>query len=98
VLIQAHCSKQQVRDRFCGNGCYCDKATITKRISAALGQKQIQPKAKGYTMDEWTWYDDNVRDFSRYIDFFGKRTSHRNMLKIQAAAKKHRLEPDAEIG
>jgi hypothetical protein len=38
-----------------------------------------------------------VRDFSRYIDFFGKRTSHRNMLKIQAAAKKHRLEPDAEF-
>lgn len=81
---------KDVRDRFCYNGCYCDKATITKRISAALGQKQQQPKSKGYGNGEWEWYEENVKDFAKYIDYFGKRTSHRNMLKIQMLADKRK--------
>lgn len=81
---------KDVRDRFCYNGCYCDKATITKRISAALGQKQVQPKSKGYQDGELEWYEQNVKDFTHYIEYFGKRTSHRNMLKIQIAGEKRR--------
>jgi hypothetical protein len=81
---------KDVRDRFCLNGCYCDKATITKRISAALGQKQVQPKSKGYSEGEYEWYEENVKDFTHYIEYFGRRTSHRNMLKIQIAGDKRR--------
>lgn len=81
---------KDVRDRFCYNGCYCDKATITKRISAALGQKQQQPKSKGYGTGEWEWYEENVKDFAKYIDYFGKRSSHRNMLKIQMQGEKRK--------
>lgn len=90
ITSEAGCGNKDVRDRFCHNGCYCDKATITKRISAALGQKQTQPKSKGYQPGEWEWYDENVKDFSKYIDFFGMRTSHRNMLKIQMAGEKRK--------
>lgn len=82
ITSEAGYGNKDVRDRFCYNGCYCDKATITKRISAALGQKQIQPKSRGYLDGELEWYDDNVKDFTHYIDYFGKRSSHRNMLKI----------------
>lgn len=90
IASEAGYGNKDVRDRFCNNGCYCDKATITKRISAALGQKQIQPKAKGYQPGEFEWYDENVRDFTHYIEYFGARTSHRNMLKIQMAGDKRR--------
>lgn len=83
ITSEAGYGNKDVRDRFCYNGCYCDKATITKRISAALGQKQIQPKSRGYLAGELEWYDENVKDFSKYIDYFGKRSTHRNMLKIQ---------------
>ncbi|KAF2171225.1 hypothetical protein M409DRAFT_18342 [Zasmidium cellare ATCC 36951] len=82
ITSEAGYGNKDVRDRFCYNGCYCDKATITKRISAALGQKQIQPKSRGYLAGELEWYDENVKDFTHYIDYFGKRSSHRNMLKI----------------
>lgn len=82
----------QVRERLCRNGCYCDRATITKRVSAALGQKQTQRNSNAYTQDEWTWYDENVRDFSRYIDFFGKRKNHRTMAKTQVVSDKSKAE------
>ncbi|KAF7195497.1 hypothetical protein HII31_03091 [Pseudocercospora fuligena] len=88
---------KDVRDRFCLNGCYCDKATITKRISAALGQKQVQPKSKGYQDGELEWYEDNVKDFTHYIDYFGMRTSHRNMLKIQLAGDKRRAKYEKSV-
>lgn len=81
---------KDVRDRFCHNGSYCDKATITKRISAALGQKQVQPKSKGYQDGEYEWYEQNVKDFTNYIEFFGHRTGHRNMLKIQMQGDKRK--------
>lgn len=81
---------KDVRDRFCHNGSYCDKATITKRISAALGQKQVQPKSKGYQEGEYEWYEQNVKDYTNYIEFFGVRTGHRNMLKIQMQSDKRK--------
>ncbi|KXT10429.1 hypothetical protein AC579_7884 [Pseudocercospora musae] len=88
---------KDVRDRFCLNGCYCDKATITKRISAALGQKQVQPKSKGYQDGELEWYEGNVKDFTHYIEYFGMRTSHRNMLKIQLAGDKRRAKYERSV-
>ena len=41
IVSEAGYGNKDVRDRFCYNGCHNDKATITKRIAAALGQKQI---------------------------------------------------------
>lgn len=79
ICSEAGCGNKDVRDRFCLNGCHADKATITKRISAALGQKQTQPKAKGYGPGEYDFYEGNGEDFKNYIEFFGKRTTHRHM-------------------
>ena len=42
ITSEAGYGNKQVRDRMCLNGNYCDKATITKRIGSALGQKQQQ--------------------------------------------------------
>ncbi|KAK4552789.1 hypothetical protein LTR86_010123 [Recurvomyces mirabilis] len=44
IVSEAGMGNKDVRDRFCYNGCYADKATITKRIAAALGQKQAIAK------------------------------------------------------
>lgn len=46
IVAEGGMGNKDVRDRFCFNGCYADKATITKRIAAALGQKQTHGKAK----------------------------------------------------
>lgn len=47
IVSEAGYGNKDVRDRFCYNGCHNDKATVTKRIAAALGQKQINgPRAK----------------------------------------------------
>ena len=46
IISEAGYGNKEVRDRMCYNGNYCDKATITKRIGAALGQKQVQSNTK----------------------------------------------------
>lgn len=46
IASEAGFGNKDVRDRMCHNGNYVDKATITKRIGAALGQKQQQSTAK----------------------------------------------------
>lgn len=47
IVSEAGYGNKDVRDRFCYNGCHNDKATVTKRIAAALGQKQIAgPRTK----------------------------------------------------
>ncbi|KAK4547982.1 hypothetical protein LTR36_010702 [Oleoguttula mirabilis] len=46
IVSEAGYGNKDVRDRFCYNGCHNDKATITKRIAAALGQKQQNPPGK----------------------------------------------------
>ena len=52
IASEAGYGNKQVRDRMCLNGNYCDKATITKRIGSALGQKQQAPaKRKGKTIE-----------------------------------------------
>nr|POE65918.1 hypothetical protein CFP56_57608 [Quercus suber] len=52
IVSEGGLGNKDVRDRFCFNGCYADKATITKRIAAALGQKQTQPRAKDVPVDK----------------------------------------------
>ena len=107
IASEAGFGNKDIRDRMCHNGNYCDKATITKRIGAALGQKQQQStaknrkkkpeaespepesaKTKGYLKGEDDYYNENVKDFSDYVEFFGKRTSHRTALKISATKRK----------
>ena len=94
ILSEAGWGNKDVRDRFCRNGCYCDKATITKRVSSALGQKQQQtpslpePAAdvQSPTLEDLSAYDENVKAFGHYIDFFGKRPGHhRSMSKPSTA-------------
>lgn len=46
IVSEAGYANKHVRDRMCVNGNYCDKATITKRIGSALGQKQQQSISK----------------------------------------------------
>ncbi|QIW97999.1 hypothetical protein AMS68_003517 [Peltaster fructicola] len=79
ICSEAGCGNKDVRERFCLNGCHADKATFTKRISAALGQKQTQGKTKGYAQGEWEFYEASGEDFKNYIEFFGKRSTTRNM-------------------
>jgi hypothetical protein len=53
IVSEAGYGNKDVRDRFCYNGCHCDKATITKRIAAALGQKQMNnPKKRERQLKE----------------------------------------------
>ncbi|KAK0913491.1 hypothetical protein LTR02_002339 [Friedmanniomyces endolithicus] len=47
IVAEAGYGNTDIRNRFCFNGCYADKATVTKRIAAALGQKQVNPPRKG---------------------------------------------------
>ncbi|KAK0948530.1 hypothetical protein LTR29_000162 [Friedmanniomyces endolithicus] len=47
IVAEAGYGNTEIRNRFCFNGCYADKATVTKRIAAALGQKQVNPPRKG---------------------------------------------------
>ena len=106
ITSEAGYGNKEIRDRLCHNGSYVDKATITKRIGAALGQKQMQTamkkkmnqvnessdpadiKTKEHIDEETRYYDQNVADFSNYMEFFGHRTSHRNQLKIDGARKR----------
>lgn len=46
IASEAGYGNKEIRDRLCHNGSYVDKATITKRIGAALGQKQLQTAVK----------------------------------------------------
>ena len=118
ITSEAGYGNKDVRDRMCHNGNYADKATITKRIGAALGKKQEQSSAakrrkqeqkeleakdpemaknKGYLPGEDEWYNMNVQDFSNYVEYFGKRTSHRNALKFQPIGAKRKAECDVEM-
>jgi len=46
IVSEGGCGNKDVRDRLSYNGCHADKATITKRIASALGQKQISAVKK----------------------------------------------------
>ena len=112
IASESGLGNKDIRDRMCLNGNYADKATITKRIGAALGQKQQQStekrrkkkeavrtaeeedvpaeKTRGYAKGETQFYNTNVEDYKNYVDYFGKRTSHRNQLKIKPVGRKRK--------
>lgn len=52
IVSEAGYGNKDVRDRFCYNGCHNDKATITKRIAAALGQKQQNVKSRKAQLED----------------------------------------------
>ena len=104
ITSEAGYGNKDVRTRMCYNGNYVDRATPTKRIGAALGQKQQQStttkgkkkqvegeppqeKIKGYAQGEDDYYNMNVTDFGNYVEYFGKRSSHRSKLDLQRKRK-----------
>ena len=107
IVAEAGFGNKEIRDRMCHNGNYVDKATITKRIGAALGQKQAQAatkkkqvaessstaetKPKEYANGDDAYYKANVVDFSNYMEFFGHKASHRIMLQADRESKKRKL-------
>lgn len=102
MCSEAGFGNKDVRHRFCINGCHADKATFTKRIAAALGQKQTGPSIRARSSGEGSaakkgqkmrsaedrWYDENSEDFENYIQFFGKRTSHRGLPRTHHGRKR----------
>ncbi|KAF2721024.1 hypothetical protein K431DRAFT_285282 [Polychaeton citri CBS 116435] len=81
VVSESGMGNKDIRARFCRNGSWCDNATITKRISAALGQKQKQQDQKGLHDRYNEWYHANVRDHEHYTCFFSKRQPRGNLLR-----------------
>lgn len=52
IVSEGGCGNKDVRDRLSYNGCHADKATITKRIASALGQKQLNAVKKRDEKDD----------------------------------------------
>lgn len=84
IISEACLQNKDVRDRFCFNGCYADKATVTKRIAAALGQKQqaaagstaLTGKTKAELKEEEERFLEQARqDLENYSQWFGKKPS-----------------------
>ena len=70
-----------------------------QQSTAKRRQKQEDPdadpsqqKVKGYALGEASFYDQNVKDYEDYTDFFGLRKSHRNQLKLQPVGTKRKVE------
>ena len=82
ITSETELRNKEVHDRMCLNGNYMDKATITKRIGAALGQKQDSAKKRASDAGEEAqaeeqYYEQNVQDYQNYQLFFGKGPSQR---------------------
>lgn len=101
----------EIRERMCDNGNYLDKATITKRIGTALGQKQQQSvtritkrkleamksgKIDGYGPGEEDFMHENTHDYDNYMIYFGRKITHREAKFVrEAKAKKRRARANA---
>lgn len=72
ILSEATFSNKDIRDRFCLNGSFSDRATVAKRLSAALGKDTNPPRGKGKEA-ALDWCETNRDDFDNYQAFFGKR-------------------------
>ena len=72
ILSEAGFSNKDIRDRFCLNGSFSDRATVAKRLSAALGKDTNPPRGKGKDA-ALNWCETNRDDFDNYQAFFGKR-------------------------
>ena len=88
ILSEGCYSNKDVRDRFCLNGCFSDRATVAKRLGAALGKdtnnpKGRKPKGKGKDGEDPAesssggkvvdWANLNRTDYFNYQAFFGKK-------------------------
>lgn len=82
LVSEAGFGNKEIRDRYCHNGCLCDKATITKRISAALGQKQKQGKTGGYGPGEEEWYNQNSKEYRQYTAYFAHSGDRRHGFRM----------------
>lgn len=72
ITSESSLRNKDVRDRMCENGNWVDKSTFTRRISAALGQKQGKVDAA-----DQLYYKQNVEDYHRYQTYFGNGSSSR---------------------
>lgn len=72
ILSEASYSNKEIRDRFCLNGSWSDRATIAKRLGAALGKDTNPPRGNGKEA-ALDWCETNRDDFDNYQAFFGKR-------------------------
>ena len=72
ILSEAGFSNKDIRDRFCLNGSFSDRATVAKRLGAALGKDTNPPRGKGKEAAA-EWCETNRDDFDNYQAFFGKR-------------------------
>ena len=81
ITSETQLRNKEVRDRMCMNGNYLDKATITKRIGSALGQKQNTSPAAESSEEQ---YMQNVEDYSNYQLFFGKGPCMRKTRLVQS--------------
>lgn len=85
VLSEAGFSNKDIRDRFCLNGSFSDRATVAKRLGAALGKETNPPrKGKDSAMD---WCETNRDDFDNYQAFFGKRPPARRTAQGRKGVK-----------
>jgi hypothetical protein len=73
ILSEAEFSNKDIRDRFCLNGSFSDRATIAKRLSAALGKDTNPPRTLAGKEAALDWCETNRDDFDNYQAFFGKR-------------------------
>ena len=72
ILSEAGFSNKDIRDRFCLNGSFSDRATVAKRLSAALGKDTNPPRGEGKKA-ALDWCETNRDDFDNYQAYFGKR-------------------------
>lgn len=85
ITSETQFRNKEVRDRMCMNGNYLDKATITKRIGSALGQKQVSSPAAESSEER---YGQNVEDYSNYQEFFGKGPTMRKTRLVQSGKRR----------
>nr|OQO28270.1 hypothetical protein B0A51_04360 [Rachicladosporium sp. CCFEE 5018] len=73
ILSEGNMSNKEIRDRVCLNGCNSDRATITKRLGAALGNNSSTVKENYEAEVKYVrWANGNRRDYKDYQSFFGK--------------------------
>lgn len=111
ISAEGGLSNTAIRNRLCENGCYVDKATITKRIGATMGQKQQQhptrmgkngvtvqdtDKVKGYAPGQNDYYTMNSQDYNNYMLYFGRKIPHREGLRMKREAKEASSDDAAE--
>jgi hypothetical protein len=86
ILSESSFSNKQIRERACLNGSWSDRATIAKRLGAALGKDTNPPRGEGKEA-ALDWCETNRDDFDNYQAFFGKRPAARRT----AQGRKKRL-------